>query len=128
METFTLTVEIPVTITQDDILNNIGFSRACQYWGDVQYAGNGVYIVEPHDEQGRKVEVTINELRTGFALAFKNRDNYGNTIIGDDTLHGYFLSAVAYRDAKDNIDWGDIDDYAADAWMQIAIWGHLVYG
>lgn len=124
----TFDVSIPVTITLADVLDNIGFGRACQYWGNVQYAGQGNFLVEPHDEPGREIEVSIKDLRAAFALAVRNNDDHGNTIIGDSELHGYFVSAVTDRAPDGIIEWGDIDDYAADAWMQIAAWGHLVYG
>lgn len=43
------------------------------------------------------------------------------------TIHGYFIDSWKNRD-EDGIDGGYIDGDAADVWVQVALFGEVVYG
>jgi hypothetical protein len=110
------------TIT--DMLDAAGYGMT--YWAksmDFKVRGDDQYI-EVVDDEGEIHEATYKALREAFGKLV----DPGQDLIGK-WLHEYFVDSVKDRDEKTGeIDAGHIDASAGDAWVQIALFGELVYG
>ena len=116
------------TIT--DMLDAAGYGMT--YWAtsmDFKARGDNLYIEvtegEEDDDGKPKVhEATYAKLREAFGkCADPNQDLIGQWV------HEYFVNAVKDRDEKTGeIDAGHIDASAGDVWVQIALFGEVVYG
>lgn len=76
------------------------------------------YSVLPED--GPRVHITLGALLDSWDVFTAAEQPHVN-----ETIHGYFRSAVA--DPQD-LDLGCIDAWAADVWVQLAAFGEVVYG
>lgn len=98
------------------------------YWAggapaDHPASGARFVLVDREGGDGKVYEVTDHELRRAFMELADVDQKHVN-----DTIHGYFLSAVRDRTPEDGIEMGSIDAEAADVWVQVAAFGEVVYG
>jgi hypothetical protein len=117
------------TIT--DMLDAAGYGMTT--WAksmDFKARGDNLYIEvteldeEADDGCGEVHEVTYAKLREAFGKCA----DPGQDLIGR-WVHEYFLNAIKDRDERTGeIDAGHIDASAGDVWVQIAVFGELVYG
>lgn len=80
--------------------------------------------IEVHLHQGTVHRCTYLELRAAFGqLVDPDQAHIGRA------LHEYFTAAVRDRDRTTGvIDAGHIDSDAADVWVQVALFGKVLYG
>lgn len=126
----TVTLEIPLTIS-DDVLHSIIPFGEISYWASIRDSENGFIVTEHEPDEddplkGRH-EVSYDNLRSAFVDCYRNAPLVTGQRLMGSRVHSYFVNSVT--DAYDGEpEWGDIDADAADVWMQIAVFGQIVYG
>ncbi len=79
-------------------------------------------IVE--DDEDRAVfHLDANDVRVAYSRLL----DLDQSLVGP-MIHGYIIDSYRNRTVEDGIDCGDIDADAADAIVQVACFGELVYG
>ena len=78
--------------------------------------------IEDYDVVPRDFHLTAVTLGEAFARIISRQTRIA------DWLHEYFMGAWENRDPKEGLDMGCIDATAADAWVQVACFGSVVYG
>ena len=118
------TVQIDFEITDTDFVDILETAAMCiGYWAD------DCEIAEPYDSTDSETEMalTCEEGTQLYTLRkFDIQDAMGSIANGlitiDPSIKGDILSAIK------NDDYGYIDGYAADAIIQVACFGEVIYG
>lgn len=81
-------------------------------------------IEDPFDERndGQPYVATYKQLSDAYYKLLSVEQEFVNR-----EIHGYFLHSYADRDV-DGIEGGHIDATAADVWVQVALFGEVIFG
>lgn len=115
-------------MTDEEIRENVQFASGCYYWADVEEITKGYMVHVRDDAYGYEAshEVTFEDLRDAFARIVRGTTESGRSYQIVGWMHEYFYRSIMNGE-NGGIDFGDIDTDAADAWMQIALFDHIVY-
>ena len=124
-----ITVQFPTTITDENLsdLRTTAWYGGITYWATdpVSEAPEGTIIslrTEDYDVVPLDFHLSAAALGEAFSRIISRQTRIA------DWLHEYFIEAWENRDPKEGLDMGFIDAVAADAWVQVACFGSVVYG